>query len=61
MVLLAVNGTLMRGLELCENMADAGATFVEEARTQHLYRLWSINNRCAAALTRMRGLLSLHF
>ena len=28
-VLLAVNGTLMRGLELCKNMEDAGAEFVQ--------------------------------
>ena len=30
-VLLAVNGTLMRGLKLNPNMVDAGATFVREA------------------------------
>src|SRR5947209_2727624 len=42
---LAVNGTLMRGLELNPNMAAAGATFVREARTQPAYRLWSIGDR----------------
>ncbi|WP_445166136.1 carbamate kinase [Mycolicibacterium sp. Dal123E01] len=43
-VLLAVNGTLMRGLRLSPNMAAAGATFVREARTQPVYRLWTIND-----------------
>ncbi|MEO1133429.1 MAG: glutamyl-tRNA amidotransferase [Cyanobacteria bacterium J06639_1] len=41
-ILLAVNGTLMRGLELNENMVAAGATFAKEATTAPLYRLWSI-------------------
>ena len=43
-VLLAVNGTLMRGLELSPNMVDAGACFVEEAATAPYYRLWSVND-----------------
>jgi gamma-glutamylcyclotransferase (GGCT)/AIG2-like uncharacterized protein YtfP len=43
-VLLAVNGTLMRGLKLSPNMAAAGATFVREAMTEPVYRLWSIND-----------------
>jgi gamma-glutamylcyclotransferase (GGCT)/AIG2-like uncharacterized protein YtfP len=44
-MLLAVNGTLMRGLELNPNMIAAGATFVREARTRPAYRLWSIGDR----------------
>jgi len=44
-VLLAVNGTLMRGLELNRNLVDAGATFVRETRTAPVYRLWSIDDR----------------
>lgn len=44
-VLLAVNGTLMRGLELNPNLLQVGATFVREAKTQPNYRLWSINDR----------------
>ena len=44
-VLLAVNGTLMRGLELNGNLVGAGATFVREARTAPVYRLWSIADR----------------
>eukprot|EP00164_Ancoracysta_twista_P002871 GFYU01003825.1.p2 GENE.GFYU01003825.1~~GFYU01003825.1.p2 ORF type:complete len:145 (-),score=13.06 GFYU01003825.1:28-420(-) len=43
-VKLAVNGTLMRGLELNPNMVEAGATFVREARTQPCYRIWTIND-----------------
>jgi len=43
-VLLAVNGTLMRGLKLNPNMQAAGATFVREATTEPAYRLWTIND-----------------
>lgn len=43
--LLAVNGTLMRGLELNPNMQKAGGIFVREDRTDAHYRLWSINDR----------------
>jgi len=43
-VLLAVNGTLMRGLELERNLLDVGAVFVREARTARCYRLWSIRD-----------------
>ena len=49
-VLLAVNGTLMRGLELNANLVEAGATFVREARTAPVYRLWSINDRHPAMI-----------
>jgi len=49
-VKLAVNGTLMRGLELTRNMIDAGATFVREAATVPAYRLWSINDRHPAMI-----------
>ncbi|MTH97275.1 glutamyl-tRNA amidotransferase [Roseibium sp. RKSG952] len=41
---LAVNGTLMRGLELNQNMLDAGAAFVREDRTDTHYRLWSVDD-----------------
>ena len=43
-ILLAVNGTLMRGLELNHNMLQAGARFVREARTSAQYRLYSIGD-----------------
>ena len=44
-VLLAVNGTLMRGLELNPNLLEVDATFVREATTEPSYRLWSIHDR----------------
>ena len=43
-ILLAVNGTLMRGLELNGNLLQAGARFVREARTSPQYRLYSIGD-----------------
>ena len=43
-ILLAVNGTLMRGLELNGNLLHAGATFVREARTSPQYRLYTIGD-----------------
>ena len=43
--LLAVNGTLMRGLELNPNLLKVGATFVREDSTDLCYRLWSIDDR----------------
>jgi gamma-glutamylcyclotransferase (GGCT)/AIG2-like uncharacterized protein YtfP len=49
-VLLAVNGTLMRGLELSGNLLAAGARFVREAKTAPVYRLWSIDDRHPAML-----------
>lgn len=44
-VLLAVNGTLMRGLELNPNMQNAGGQFVRVDKTDAHYRLWTINDR----------------
>ena len=49
-VLLAVNGTLMRGLELNGNLLAVGARFVRDARTEPAYRLWSINDRHPAMI-----------
>jgi hypothetical protein len=48
--LLAVNGTLMRGLELNPNMLAVGASFVREDQTDACYRIWSINDRHPAML-----------
>lgn len=42
---LAVNGTLMRGLELNGNLHRVRAKFVREALTEPTYRLWSIRDR----------------
>jgi gamma-glutamylcyclotransferase (GGCT)/AIG2-like uncharacterized protein YtfP len=44
-MLIAVNGTLMRGLALNANMIEFGAVFVREAVTAPVYRLWSIGDR----------------
>jgi gamma-glutamylcyclotransferase (GGCT)/AIG2-like uncharacterized protein YtfP len=52
-ILLAVNGTLMRGLKLNPNMLAVGATFVQETKTEPAYRLWSIND-CHPAMIRVR-------
>jgi hypothetical protein len=49
-VLLAVNGTLMRGLKLNPNMVAAKATFVRETKTEPAYRLWTINDEHPAML-----------
>ena len=49
-VLLAVNGTLMRGLNLNPHMLAAKATFVREAMTEPTYRLWTINDEHPAML-----------
>ncbi len=49
-MLLAVNGTLMRGLELNGNLLATGASFVRETRTAPVYRLWSIGDRHPAML-----------
>ena len=49
-VSFAVNGTLMRGLELNENLLNAGATFIKETFTEPAYRLWSIEDRHPAMM-----------
>jgi len=43
-ILLAVNGTLMRGLALNKNLTDVGATFTREDATCPDYRLYSIDD-----------------
>ena len=54
-VRLAVNGTLMRGLELNGNLLAAGARFVREAMTGPEYRLWSIGDRHPAMIRVREG------
>ena len=49
-MLLAVNGTLMRGLALNGNLLDAGGRFVREAATAPVYRLYSIGDAHPAML-----------
>src|SRR5690242_11685553 len=52
---LAVNGTLMRGLELNPNLVSVGATFVREDETADCYRLWSIGDRHPAMMRVPQG------
>ncbi len=52
---LAVNGTLMRGLELNDNLQQVGAVFVREAVTATIYRLWSIGDRHPAMMRVSEG------
>jgi hypothetical protein len=52
---LAVNGSLMRGLALNQNLLDAGAVFVREDRTAPFYRLWSIDDRYPGMLRSREG------
>jgi hypothetical protein len=47
---LAVNGTLMRGLELNDNLQQVGAVFGSEIETAPIYRLWSIGDRHPAMI-----------
>jgi hypothetical protein len=47
---LAVNGTLMRGLELNDNLQQVGAVFGRETITAPIYRLWSIEDRHPAMM-----------
>ena len=49
-ILLGVNGTLMRGLELNGNLLAIGAEFVRETRTAPIYRLWTIHDKYPAML-----------
>ena len=52
---LAVNGTLMRGLELNSNLLAIGATFDREAETETAYRMWSIGDRHPAMIKVTKG------
>jgi hypothetical protein len=47
---LAVNGTLMQGLELNGNLQAIDAVFVEATSTAPIYRLWSISDRHPAMI-----------
>mmetsp|Transcript_3255 Transcript_3255/g.9264 ORF Transcript_3255/g.9264 Transcript_3255/m.9264 type:complete len:130 (+) Transcript_3255:318-707(+) len=50
MVLLGVNGGLMRGLYANQRMHEAGCVFVREAKTEAAYRLWSVNDTYPAMI-----------
>jgi gamma-glutamylcyclotransferase (GGCT)/AIG2-like uncharacterized protein YtfP len=49
-VLLAVNGTLMRGLELNPNLVAVNAGFICATTTESAYRIWSVHDRHPAML-----------
>ena len=52
---IAVNGTLMRGLELNPRMLAVGGRFDREATTRPQYRLWSIDDRHPAMIRVREG------
>lgn len=52
---LAVNGTLMRGLALCPNLLNVGATFERQAKTEATYRLWTIDDKYPAMIKVREG------
>ena len=53
--LFAVNGTLMRGLELENNLKEARAAFIKESQTKNCYRLFSVNDRYPAMIEDKKG------
>jgi hypothetical protein len=52
---LAVNGTLMQGLDLNDNLQQVGAVFVRETVTAPIYRLWSISDLHPAMMRVITG------
>ncbi len=50
-----VNGTLMRGLALNQNLIDVGATFTREDKTAPIYRLWPIEDKYPAMMRAQTG------
>lgn len=47
-ITLAVNGSLMRGFALNENLRSVNAQFMRESTTSDHYRMWSINDEYPA-------------
>ena len=54
-LILAVNGTLMRGLELEDNLKNVNATFISESQTEPSYRLYSIDDKYPAMIKVSEG------
>ena len=54
-LILAVNGTLMRGLELENNLKAVNAIFIKESKTEKAYRLFSINDKYPAMVKDAKG------
>ena len=53
--ILAVNGTLMRGLELENNLKEVNAIFLKESQTAPSYRLFSIDDKYPAMILDKNG------
>lgn len=49
-MLIAVNGTLMKGLSANPVLLEAGATFAMNARTAPCYRLWAVGDHHPAMI-----------
>lgn len=54
-LILAVNGTLMRGLELENNLKAVNAVFIKESRTEKAYRLFTIEDKYPAMVKDEEG------
>ena len=54
-LILAVNGTLMRGLELENNLKSVNAVFVKESQTEKAYRLFTIEDKYPAMVKDEKG------
>jgi len=49
-MLIAVNGTLMKGQSTNNILIEAGAKFVRDARTAPFYRLWNVGDKHPAMM-----------
>ena len=54
-LILAVNGTLMRGLELENNLKAVNAVFLKESQTEKAYRLFTIDDKYPAMVKDEKG------
>jgi len=54
-MLIAVNGTLMKGESSNNILIEAGAKFVRDARTAPCYRLWNVGDKHPAMLRDEQG------
>ena len=54
-MLMAVNGTLMRGQPTNHILLEAGAKFAGDARTAQMYRLWNVGDKHPAMLRDEHG------
>ena len=54
-LILAVNGTLMRGLELENNLKAVNAVFIKESQTEKAYRLFTVDDKYPAMVKDEKG------